>query len=605
MSDAITPVWTAEEQQEWEFAKQIVEQRLKLGQANFKIRRKNYDKKLPGTDTPILQHSFLYIDGQLLRMARGKYIGVGGNGKVKIVETFAKEVFALKVEEANTAQEKYNEILMLRLVGYLKGTTHIERQHATHDKLLNREIKNKFYSVQTLLPGKNMYAEYIHPYWSYEKVLTEVDRCTLGLLAMLEIYNLHSKGILHCDIKPANFMANMAGDTIVVLPIDFGNSLFASKEQRIELNEILGTMGYLAPEVGSATWQADKVVYHIPANGKCIYSVKSDVYALGNMLKHDLGLYYSFVNQMLFASPDSRLDLQSAIIAMCKHIPFASLPVTIQGKVCQQLLTLKTAKITEFPADYQSALAKLLMQQERDLIAYFDSKGIVPDHFNKREDWQQYKQDVIAWEEYLKKYPSYVLPPEQLVKLHDGVRKLTAIDEMDDSGYTKLMHAAYNGNLAEVKNLLARGADVNIKDFYGNTALMMASEAGHLEVVHFLEQAPTTVVVENNLADNAAKLLARGQDVVAALAGAQTQRMKVPVRKPPPPRSAPPRPPPPPPPRSARPRPPTPPAPAKKLIAAQEDAQAKAALIQLELPLPPIPPANGRPPLAHQSTKET
>jgi len=49
-----------------------------------------------------------------------------------------------------------------------------------------------------------------------------------------------------------------------------------------------------------------------------------------------------------------------------------------------------------------------------------------------------------------------------------------------------LMHASKEGNIAQVNALLAKGADVNVKDSHGLTALMLASQNGHSEVVKLL-----------------------------------------------------------------------------------------------------------------------
>nr|WP_297278145.1 ankyrin repeat domain-containing protein [uncultured Brachyspira sp.] len=45
------------------------------------------------------------------------------------------------------------------------------------------------------------------------------------------------------------------------------------------------------------------------------------------------------------------------------------------------------------------------------------------------------------------------------------------------------MEASRNGHLEVVKLLIDKGADVNAKDDYNRTALMLASSNGHLEVV--------------------------------------------------------------------------------------------------------------------------
>src|SRR3712207_2495053 len=50
----------------------------------------------------------------------------------------------------------------------------------------------------------------------------------------------------------------------------------------------------------------------------------------------------------------------------------------------------------------------------------------------------------------------------------------------------KLWEAARSGDAAAVRALLERGADVNARFRYGQTALFKAAERGHVEVVKLL-----------------------------------------------------------------------------------------------------------------------
>jgi ankyrin repeat protein len=70
--------------------------------------------------------------------------------------------------------------------------------------------------------------------------------------------------------------------------------------------------------------------------------------------------------------------------------------------------------------------------------------------------------------------------PDPLV----GTRRQNEIN-----GETALMRASYVGFLDTVKVLLAHGADVNIQDFSGETALTMAGYGDHAGIVELLKKA--------------------------------------------------------------------------------------------------------------------
>ena len=61
------------------------------------------------------------------------------------------------------------------------------------------------------------------------------------------------------------------------------------------------------------------------------------------------------------------------------------------------------------------------------------------------------------------------------------------VDAVDWEGYTVLMFAAVSGQCDSVNVLLAHGADVNVKNKVGSSALMMAS--GYPNVSEQLKEA--------------------------------------------------------------------------------------------------------------------
>ena len=71
------------------------------------------------------------------------------------------------------------------------------------------------------------------------------------------------------------------------------------------------------------------------------------------------------------------------------------------------------------------------------------------------------------------------------------------VNAEDDSGYTALMEASFNGHLDVVELLIKNGADVNETNNHGATALMWASAYNHIEIVKCLVESKADVNIKN------------------------------------------------------------------------------------------------------------
>ena len=78
------------------------------------------------------------------------------------------------------------------------------------------------------------------------------------------------------------------------------------------------------------------------------------------------------------------------------------------------------------------------------------------------------------------------------------VGRSAAADAKGGDGFTALMLAAQHGHLEVVKLLLERGATIAAKDSKGFTPIMRAAQEAHLEVVKLLLERGATVDAENN-----------------------------------------------------------------------------------------------------------
>ncbi len=128
----------------------------------------------------------------------------------------------------------------------------------------------------------------------------EAVRVALHTARVLQ--HAHAEGIIHRDVSPSNIMVTNDG-TIMVL--DFGIALRSSDSRLSRTGDLMGTMGYMAPEVlagGSATAQ-------------------SDIYSLGVVLYQMLTRYVPFHGTQ--TGPDGKIpELQAeAVSRIVRGVP--------------------------------------------------------------------------------------------------------------------------------------------------------------------------------------------------------------------------------------------------------------------------------------------
>ena len=106
------------------------------------------------------------------------------------------------------------------------------------------------------LEENEYYYKYQRHEWVYDMNYSTKISITKGLCLAIE--ELHSRDIVHCDMKPGNVLYN---DKIIL--IDFGASHHINKETKIMIDEDMGTLGYACSELNSG-----------------ICSKRSDIYSL-------------------------------------------------------------------------------------------------------------------------------------------------------------------------------------------------------------------------------------------------------------------------------------------------------------------------------------
>ena len=130
---------------------------------------------------------------------------------------------------------------------------------------------NQYVEVSELIDGAI-------PEEDIEDVLNSLSTATKKLLmqtAVGALFSVHSKGIIHSDLKIKNvlLMKNRAGNYVAKL-IDFDSSYF----ENIKPEEIIGTIDYYSPELGAyASVEDDDERTELENN----ITTKSDIFSMG------------------------------------------------------------------------------------------------------------------------------------------------------------------------------------------------------------------------------------------------------------------------------------------------------------------------------------
>lgn len=200
-----------------------------------------------------LDHSFICQrkpDGafEVFRMS-ADILGKGQEGKVKIIENEAGEKFVVKIQAAPTEAQKnksLEELEMMEDVGLLLGQFTRQRA-AKRDKVLNKEIGDKQYTLQRYIPGQEL-AQLVKP---GARAFTDKEKLKI-LIEILACADFnHAKSIIHRDIKPENMIISFdpQGNIQDCTFIDYGVSVKAGETGEVT-KPYSGSPSYMAPEIG-------------------------------------------------------------------------------------------------------------------------------------------------------------------------------------------------------------------------------------------------------------------------------------------------------------------------------------------------------------------
>ncbi|MEU9971113.1 serine/threonine-protein kinase [Streptomyces malaysiensis] len=182
--------------------------------------------------------------GDDVRLIAGRYqlgnrLGRGGMGTVwrAYDEMLAREVAAKELHVASDDREHHRR--MRRALREARTVARVHHPHVVgiHDLV---EHDDRLWIVMELVDGPSLARRIADT-----GPLTPRHTAALGLQLLGALEAVHAAGALHRDIKPANILLRQDGGAVLT---DFGIAALEDDESLTTTGELLGSIGYMAPE---------------------------------------------------------------------------------------------------------------------------------------------------------------------------------------------------------------------------------------------------------------------------------------------------------------------------------------------------------------------
>ncbi len=251
--------------------------------------------------TRILKNSAIKtLDGNIYGLARGKEfaLGAGGYGQVKLAQHIRDKNRIVTIKTQDISKEENAQIFQ-REAGIVQKTPLHVGDIGSMTRTSKKGIK-KGYIAQEYIRGTDL-IKYLYKYDKSKekynradegrlKILGALERFDIGIAALSGLDEIHTKNIIHGDLKPHNIKYNKKDKTVKIY--DFGLSFHIPdvEEANLVVREGVTFVKSDQPR-GTGLYMSDEVSGGFKKKGRQhLYSFKSDVYAMGVMLKEDLQL---------------------------------------------------------------------------------------------------------------------------------------------------------------------------------------------------------------------------------------------------------------------------------------------------------------------------
>ena len=178
----------------------------KLAEKEKKIKEENVENLEKDKEKQILSSKFFKKYKPIRKIGQGSYSIVFEG---KNIETGEKVSLKLEEKNKNEVELLKNEACYLYLLKDCPGIV----------KIISFGVTNKYNILIEPLLGKTLYSLFLES----DKNFTLKDICLIAIQCLERLECVHSKGIIHCDIKPENFVIGSKDKRFIYL-IDFGMS---------------------------------------------------------------------------------------------------------------------------------------------------------------------------------------------------------------------------------------------------------------------------------------------------------------------------------------------------------------------------------------------
>ncbi|XP_028653497.1 dual specificity protein kinase Ttk [Erpetoichthys calabaricus] len=241
-----------------------------------------------------------------------KQIGKGGSSKVFQVFNCRKQLFAVKVVDLEDADNQTIE-------SYKNEIDHLNRLQQNCDqiiKLYDYEINENY--IYMLMECGHLD---LNTWLRSKKAVDPLERKYYWKNMLEAVYTIHQHGIVHSDLKPANFV--IVGATLKLIDFGIANHIQPDVTSIVKDSQV-GTLNYMPPEAIKDSSFSGKP--------KSKISPKSDVWSLGCIL------YYMTYGKTPFQHITSQISKLQAIIDPAHKIKFPDISEQDLQDVLQKCL---------------------------------------------------------------------------------------------------------------------------------------------------------------------------------------------------------------------------------------------------------------------------